>query len=234
MQITLLAQGAAKEIKGNCGHWVSVRSFKVTRSLLFGGELEICRLLLQLVFIQKVFKKGTLRRGSIHRLTYLASVCPSSLLSRRLPFRRCRKRRFQPGARTQLPGSGERAGTAPRRRRCHVGRGTRSPHRCREGAVLRNSCFSIGILLIPPTPNPIWTRPLSNESRLDPKSSVSWICGKKPLGKGSVCGLILRSSPAAARQSLLSGNSSGVGYQVALGRLSPSSAASLLPRVRQR
>lgn len=142
VQITLLAQGAGKEIKGSGGHWVSARSFNITRNLVFRGELEICRRPLQLVFIQKVFKKGTWRTDSIHHLTYLASVCLSSLPSRRLPFRRCRKWCFWPGARTQLPGSGERAGAAPRRRRCHVGRGACSPSRCREGGALRNSCFS--------------------------------------------------------------------------------------------
>lgn len=40
---------------------------------------------------------------------------------------------------------------------------------------------------------------------------------EKPLGKGSVWGLLLHSSPAAAQQSLLTGNSSSVGYRVALG-----------------
>lgn len=39
---------------------------------------------------------------------------------------------------------------------------------------------------------------------------------EKPLGEGSVCGLILHSSPAAAQQSLLTGNSSSLGYRVAL------------------
>lgn len=73
----LLAQGAGREIKGSCGHWVSVWC-NVTRNSMFGRELEVCPRLLHLVFISKVFVKGTLRRDGIHLLAYSVSVCLSS------------------------------------------------------------------------------------------------------------------------------------------------------------
>lgn len=103
-----------------------------------------------------------------------------------------------------------------------VPRGQRNElsYRCREGAALRNSCFSIEILLIPPTPNPIDT---SLIERLLFGSQELLHLWEKPLGKSSVCVVILHSSPAAAQQSLLTGNFSSVGYRAALSRFCPSS-----------
>lgn len=45
---------------------------------MFGRELEVCPRLLHLVFISKVFVKGTLRRDGIHLLASSVSVCLSS------------------------------------------------------------------------------------------------------------------------------------------------------------
>lgn len=145
-------------------------------------------------------------------------MCLSSLPSCHFPFKCCRKWRFQPGACTQLCGSRERAGAAPRRRRCHVGRGMHSPS---GGWSVEKQLF-----LHPDPFNSSHPKSYSDTSLSKgiPFGSQEWLdLSEKPLGKGSVCGLILRSSLAAAQQSLLSGHPSSVGYRMALGHLSPSS-----------
>lgn len=92
--------------------------------------------LLQLVFIQKVLRKGVLRRGSIHRSTCSVSeqpVVPVSPVQTLQPVALAAERSHT--ARWQQQ-RGE-AGAVPGRRRCHVGRRTRH----REGAAVRNSWF---------------------------------------------------------------------------------------------
>lgn len=219
MQITLLAQGVGKEIKGNCGHWVSVSSFNITKNLVCRGELEICHRLLQLVFIQKVFEKSTLRRDSIHRLTYLASVReqPAILPS---PIQMLQKgvlpaRHSHAAPREQGEGRGSaKTPEVPR------GQSNALPELLPRGCGIEKQLF-------------LHQDPFNSshlKSYLDTSLIKRILFGSqeqlnlsaKPLGKGSVCGLILRSSHAAAQQSLISGNSSNVGYQVALSCLSSS------------
>lgn len=172
-------------------------------------EVEICRRLLQFVLIQEV--EGSLRKSSIHCSTYLASVCVNSLPTCRLPSdlaERCTSRQ-------ELAGTG-----LGQWLRCHVGRGTSSLSLPR-GLGLGRQLF-------------LHRNPFNSshpKSYLDTYLIEQILFGsqellhlwEKPLGKGSVYVLILHSSPTAAQQSLLTGNSSSVGYRVALGCFSLSS-----------
>lgn len=107
----------------------------------------------------------------------------------------------------------ELAGTGPGQwPRCHVGRRTSSlslPGGCGLGKQL----FLHREPLNSSHPKPYLDTSLIERLPFRSQELYLW---EKPLGKGSVCGLILHSSAAAAQQSLLTGNSSSVGYPVAL------------------
>lgn len=111
----LLAQGAGKEIKGSCGHWVSVWC-NVTRNSMFGRELEVFPRLLHLVHLRSVCK-GYFEKGWHPPLGLLSVRVSEQLPSHSSTL----KSGTSSSASHSVPGAGRG------HRRCHVGRGRAPP-----------------------------------------------------------------------------------------------------------